>query len=130
MVSEEIANEIDEQQFEEEESSQEIPSAVSEIIVIQFESQKKDLIIPGLLQKYKFQEIKEFQDNEKLFFQFITDPINTTNIHANLSCMERVTLTRGGKNVDSRCLKGLRIAELGIEQSAANAGCIITIVYK
>ena len=128
MVSDEIANEIDTQQFQEE--SQEVSSEIADVIVIQFESTEGAFVIPGLLQKYKFQEILEFQEKERFVFQFITDPINTINVRENFSNVERVFLTKGGKNVTSHCLRGMRVTELTIEQSPANAGCMITIVYK
>lgn len=122
MVSDEIADQIDESQFLE--ASEEV-SEVSDVVVIQFESD--DLIIPGLLQDYKI-NIESMQS--KLTFQFLTDPKNVGDIHKKLGNITLVVLTIGGETVAKHRIAEMDVSSVRIQQSVANAGCVITVVYR
>lgn len=124
MVSEEIADQVDEKQFESTTSSEE-DSGVSSVVVIQLESH--DFVIPGLLQDYK---TTRNQMQDKITFQFLTEPENTIDIHKNLSDVEMAHLTIGGKNVASHRLAEMDVDSVRIQQSLDNAGCVITVVYR
>lgn len=129
MVSDEIADQIDESQFS---FSSDIDTAPLEesvdvlgVMVIKLES--KDTIIPGLLQDYKINTVSM---QNKLTLQFLTDPKNVVDIHKKLSEMESVSLTIGGETVAKHRIAEMEVDTVRIQQSVDNAGCVITVVYK
>jgi len=123
MVSEEIADQVDEKQFKS--VTEEKDSDISGVVVIQLES--GDTIIPGLLQDYKANlESMRY----KIMLQFLTAPSNVIDIHKKLNNIETVTLTINGENVASHRLAEMDVDSVRIQQSLDNAGCVITVVYR
>lgn len=126
MVSDEIADQVDKSQFAASETLIENEdSGVSDVVVIQLECD--ETTIPGLLQDYK-KHTEGMQ--EKLTFQFLTDPKNVGDIHKKLANVTSIVLTIGGETVVRHRIAEMDVSSVRIQQSVANAGCVITVVYK
>lgn len=123
MVSKEIADEIDERQFKEEDP--ETSEEISNCIIIRLETD--DVVIPGIVSKYSYKT-----DNyaEEISFTFLTGIENLVQFQQEVNNFSVAKLMVGSESVGNYDLNGMEVKRMTVEQSAAQAGCVITVVYK
>ena len=121
MVSDEIADQIDETQFMEED----VPDS-SEHIIVQIESE--DVLVPGLIEKYTYRILS--MSEEELSFTFMTQTSNITKFQRNMNNFKKAKLSLGSENIGEYNLEGMTVQKITVEQTPTKAGCVITVVYK
>lgn len=124
MVSEEIANEIDQKQFLEQD--EEI-SDTQEHIIIKLESE--DILIPGIITKYDNRFI-DSSNEEEISFKFITDSKSLVLFQRNMNDFNSAKLLFGEETIGEYNLNGMNVKRITVEHTPTQTGCVITVVYK
>jgi len=122
MVSQEIADQIDQEQFKE---SIEENVENFEYIIVHLES--KDSLIPGIIQKYDYKIVGV---SEEISFTFLTAFSNVSLFMKQAALFDKAKLMIGTTPIGEWDISGMEVKRITVEQPVGQTSCVITVVYK
>jgi hypothetical protein len=125
MVSQEISDQIDQEQFKQSTEEDDGHYEDLEYIVVHLES--KDSLIPGIIQKYDYRIVGV---GEEISFTFLTAFSNVSQFMKKAAFFEKAKLMVGTTPIGEWDISGMEVKRITVEQPVGQTSCVITVVYK